>query len=81
MHLYIKETKLRHRGHKTLMVGEFVPNWFERILLKRERKPVAFLGKGTVWHRYPELDSVPKHVTKYLDDYERKFVIGKNFIG
>jgi hypothetical protein len=74
MRCYIKTIK-PFKGHRKMMVGEMVPSWLERILLLRVRRAVAFVGSGTVWHRYPKMDKVPWWVARQLAELERKHKI------
>jgi hypothetical protein len=80
MQCTIKKVQLRYKQHLTLMIGEMKPNIIERLLLRRKRKAVSFIGSGTVWHRYPELDKVPVWVATHLAEIERRMKVSNKIL-
>lgn len=49
MNLQYRYTKLKYNGHLTLITAHNVPNWFEKVFLRRKKELVQFIGKCTVW--------------------------------
>lgn len=62
----------------TLLQTVHVPNWFERVLLRRKRIKVNYIGHKEIWKLHPNGTELTGKVCKRLAEAERQLEkIGK----
>jgi hypothetical protein len=49
MRLFYLYTKLRYDGHRSLVLIEHAPNFFERLFLGKKKQVIKYVGIGTKW--------------------------------
>ena len=58
MTIIIANVKTKYDGHRTLVVTYHRPAWVWRVLFRVKDKNVNYVGYGTKWVTYPEMDPV-----------------------
>lgn len=79
MTISIYHVTLRHNGTpSTLLQTVLVPNWVERVVLRRKRTKVNFIGHKEVWMQHPDGPVCPPRQSKKLHQVETYLIkLGK----
>lgn len=75
MTISIYHATLRHNGTPcTLMQTVHVPNWFERVILRKARVKVNYIGHKQNWKHYPDGLVLPLKEGKRLAAIETRLI-------
>lgn len=72
--LVIKKVKFKAVRHRTMMIGEIKPAWWQWMFGIRKRT-MAFVGFKSRWYVHPTLQPLPQWMAKQLENREKKFLI------